>query len=48
MAVCLLKRTVETGVEYNGETQIIKGLQIGDLIITIGYNELVDGQLISL
>ncbi|MBK8449201.1 MAG: efflux RND transporter periplasmic adaptor subunit [Saprospiraceae bacterium] len=42
------KRTVETGVEYNGETQIIKGLQIGDLIITIGYNELVDGQLISL
>lgn len=42
------KRTVETGIEYNGETQIIKGLNKGDLIITVGYNELVDGQLISL
>lgn len=42
------KRTVETGMEYNGETQIVKGLQPGDRLITTGFSELVDGQLIAL
>lgn len=42
------KRTLQTGVEYNGETQIISGLKDGDQIISSGYSELVDGQLISL
>jgi membrane fusion protein, multidrug efflux system len=42
------KKTIETGVEYNGLTQITKGLKPGDLIISSGYSELVDGQLIAL
>ncbi len=42
------KRTIETGVEYNGQTQITTGLKAGDHIINTGYSELVDGQLISL
>jgi RND family efflux transporter MFP subunit len=42
------KRTIETGVEYNGETLIISGLKTGDRLIVSGYSELVDGQLISL
>jgi RND family efflux transporter MFP subunit len=42
------KRNLETGVEYNGETQIKSGLKFGDQIIISGYSELVDGQLIAL
>lgn len=42
------KRNLETGVEYNGETQIKSGLKVGDQIIISGYSELVDGQLIAL
>lgn len=42
------KRIVDTGIEYNGETQIKSGIQAGDRIITVGYNELVDGQQITI
>lgn len=42
------KRIIEPGIEYNGETQIKSGIQSGDRIITVGYNELVDGQQIAL
>jgi RND family efflux transporter MFP subunit len=42
------KKLVKMGVEYNGETQILEGLQAGDLIITAGYNEIVDGQHIQI
>ncbi len=40
-------RKVKTGVSYNGEIEIIEGLQAGDLIVTEGYQDLVDGQAIS-
>jgi len=40
-------RKVKTGVAYNGEIEILEGLQAGDLIITDGYQDLVDGQAIS-
>ncbi|MFN3380940.1 efflux RND transporter periplasmic adaptor subunit [Runella zeae] len=40
-------RKVKTGVSYNGEIEIMEGLQAGDLIVTEGYQDLVDGQAIS-
>jgi len=40
-------RKVTTGVSYNGEIEITSGLQAGDLIVTEGYQDLVDGQIIS-
>lgn len=38
------KRDVTIGSEYNGVTVILSGLQAGDMIITEGYQEIVDGQ----
>lgn len=40
-------RTVETGINYDGKIEILNGLNAGDLIITQGYQEVVDGQVIS-
>lgn len=40
-------RKVKMGVNYNGNVEILSGLQAGDLIITQGYQELADGQEIS-
>lgn len=40
-------RKVTTGVSYNGEIEITGGLQVGDLLVTEGYQDLVDGQVIS-
>ncbi|NOT36110.1 MAG: efflux RND transporter periplasmic adaptor subunit [Saprospiraceae bacterium] len=42
------KRIITLGPEYNGYSVVQKGLVKGDLIITNGYSELVDGQLIQL
>ena len=41
------KAFVKTGVTYNGLTEIDSGLKNGDLIITAGYKDLYDGQLIQ-
>ncbi len=40
-------RLVKTGLSYNGQIEIVSGLQSGDLLITQGYQELVDGQVVS-
>lgn len=40
-------RIVKMGLNYNGQVEIVSGLQAGDLLITQGYQELVDGQLVS-
>ncbi len=40
-------RKIKTGVSYNGEIEITEGLRAGDLIVTEGYQDLVDGQVIS-
>jgi membrane fusion protein, multidrug efflux system len=40
-------KTVKTGVSYNGDIEVVSGLSAGDLIITEGYQDLVDGQVIS-
>lgn len=41
------KKIVTTGTEYNGRTVITGGLSDDDKIITFGYTEVVDGQVIE-
>ncbi len=41
------KRTVEPGITYNGLTEIISGLNSGDILVTAGYKDLYDGQFID-
>ncbi|MDZ7899532.1 MAG: efflux RND transporter periplasmic adaptor subunit [Arcicella sp.] len=40
-------KKVKTGISYNGEVEIIEGLTAGDNVITLGYQDLVDGSLIN-
>lgn len=40
-------RKVKTGINYNGDIVIEEGLQSGDIIVTQGYQELTDGQVIN-
>ena len=42
------KRYVKTGKSYRGDTEILEGLQPDDVIITDGYNNVSDGQLITI
>ena len=39
-------RQVTIGLTFNGQAEILTGLQSGDLVITQGFQELVDGQSI--
>ena len=43
-----VKRVVKTGKTYNGQVEISNGLKADDKVITAGYQNLNDGQLISL
>ena len=40
-------RKVKSGISYNGNVEIIEGLTAGDMIITQGYQDLVDGSVIN-
>jgi len=40
-------KVVKTGLSYDGKIEIESGLSSGDLLITEGYQEIVDGQLIN-
>jgi multidrug efflux pump subunit AcrA (membrane-fusion protein) len=40
-------RKITTGLTYGGDIEIASGLQAGDLLITQGYQDLVDGQAVS-
>ena len=40
-------KTVKTGLSYNGKVEILEGLTAGDQLITLGYQEVSDGQQIS-
>ncbi len=42
------KQLVKTGLNYAGKLEILEGLKAGDLVITSGYQDLVDGQKINL
>ena len=37
-------REVKTGLSYNGKIEILEGLTAGDQLITLGYQEVSDGQ----
>ena len=41
------KRPVTPFISYNGLTEVVNGLKEGDKVITTGYKDLYDGQLIS-
>lgn len=40
-------RNVKKGLSYNGRVEIVSGLSAGELLITDGYQELVNGQAIQ-
>ena len=40
-------KKVKTGVAYNGNIEITEGLTAGEMIITQGYQDLVDGTIIN-
>jgi multidrug efflux pump subunit AcrA (membrane-fusion protein) len=42
------KRMVKTDISYGDQVIISDGLRIGDQLITSGYQEVVDGQAITL
>jgi membrane fusion protein (multidrug efflux system) len=42
------KRTVNVGKNYNGIIEITSGLNIGDAVITSGFQDLADGQLVKI
>jgi RND family efflux transporter MFP subunit len=42
------KQKVELGQTYNGLAEITSGLQVGDKIISTGFNSLVEGQPLSI
>jgi RND family efflux transporter MFP subunit len=41
------KAYIETGIIYNGLTEITNGLKEGDKIITAGYKDLYEGQIVD-
>jgi membrane fusion protein (multidrug efflux system) len=41
------KAYIKTGVTYNGLTEVLSGLKEGDKLITAGYKDLYDGQVID-
>jgi RND family efflux transporter MFP subunit len=41
------KKTIEQGPNYNGYVEISKGLQVGDWIISSGYQDVNDGETIA-
>jgi RND family efflux transporter MFP subunit len=41
------KKYVKSGVTYNGLTELLSGLEEGDKLITAGYKDLYDGQIID-
>jgi membrane fusion protein, multidrug efflux system len=40
------KQPVELGTSYNGVAEVVKGLSVGDKVISSGYQEIVDGEYV--
>lgn len=40
------RQEIELGNSYNGVAEVVKGLNVGDRIISVGYQELVNGEYI--
>jgi len=43
-----VKRIVKTGKTYNGKVEVSSGLKADDKVITAGYQNLNEGQTVSL
>ncbi len=41
------KRVIKTGASYGGQTEILSGLNVGDEVITGGYQNLSEGQAVA-
>jgi membrane fusion protein, multidrug efflux system len=41
-----IKQPVVIGNSYNGVAEIVKGLEVGDKVISVGYQELLDGEYV--
>jgi multidrug efflux pump subunit AcrA (membrane-fusion protein) len=42
-----LRRSVRTGKSYNDRIEVLSGLQEGEHVVTVGYQNLADGQNIA-
>ncbi len=42
------RKTVHSGLTYNGNTEILTGLNEGDKVITFGYQSIIDGDRVRL
>ena len=42
------RKTVASGITYNGMTEIKSGLSEGDQVITLGYQNVIDGDPVKL
>ena len=42
----VFKQPVVIGSSYNGVAEVLKGLAVGDKVISVGYQELVDGEYV--
>jgi len=42
------KKVIKTGLKYNGISEIIMGLEINDMIITAGFQDITNGQHITI
>jgi RND family efflux transporter, MFP subunit len=40
------KQPVILGISYNGVAEVVNGLAVGDKVISVGYQELVDGEYV--
>ena len=43
-----VRKQVKTGLNYNGTVEITEGLNEGDKVITTGYQNLIEGDVIKL
>jgi RND family efflux transporter MFP subunit len=42
------KVLIKTGKSYGGETLVTEGLQAGDILVSKGYNEVIDGEEVNI
>ena len=42
------KRRIKTGKSYNGETEVISGIEPGDVLINEGSRDVVEGGLLEI
>lgn len=42
------RRNIQTDLSYKGQVQVTEGLQAGDRLVTAGYKDLSDGQVVTL